>query len=253
VPETPPIERLHRHLRTWLGRWPGTGRLDVVGAVARERPGWDGRVFPAIGVRSPTSGVLSVPPPAEATVRRALDHAARALDHAARARDHSSADLEPLWSELLRRLPALLGAPDRRVYSGVFRWSDGPADLPDAGVWIDAADASVPEWLRPFGAAEQRRLGGYEVLIARHEETGAYLAGVGIKRHDEYGWEIAVGTEPEARGRGLARALVAQAARRILDEGAVPTYQHDPANIASARVAEAAGFPDRGWRSAGMA
>ena len=50
-------------------------------------------------------------------------------------------------------------------------------------------------------------------------------------------------------GRGR---LVAQAARRVLDEGAVPTYQHDPANIASARVADAAGFPDRGWRSAGM-
>jgi predicted GNAT family acetyltransferase len=72
---------------------------------------------------------------------------------------------------------------------------------------------------------------------------------VGIKHHDRHGHELAVGTEPAARGRGLARRLVAQAARRILDEGAVPTYQHDPANIASARVAEAAGFPDRGWRS----
>jgi len=40
--------------------------------------------------------------------------------------------------------------------------------------------------------------------------------------------------------------------RRILDEGAVATYQHAPDNIASARVADAAGFPDRGWRSAGM-
>jgi len=27
----------------------------------------------------------------------------------------------------------------------------------------------------------------------------------------------------------------------------VPTYLHDPANLASARVADAAGFPDRGW------
>jgi hypothetical protein len=32
----------------------------------------------------------------------------------------------------------------------------------------------------------------------------------------------------------------------------VPTYQHDPANVASARVADAAGFPDRGWRSMAM-
>jgi hypothetical protein len=28
----------------------------------------------------------------------------------------------------------------------------------------------------------------------------------------------------------------------------VPTYQHDPDNMASAHVAEAVGFPDRGLR-----
>ncbi|MFD0788502.1 GNAT family N-acetyltransferase, partial [Micromonospora azadirachtae] len=61
-----------------------------------------------------------------------------------------------------------------------------------------------------------------------------------------------VGTAPEAQGRGLARRLVAQAARRVLDEGAVPTYLHEWSNHASARVADAAGFPDRGWRSFGV-
>ena len=45
---------------------------------------------------------------------------------------------------------------------------------------------------------------------------------------------------------------VAQAARRVLDEGAVPTYLHERDNHASARVAEAAGFPDRGWRAYGV-
>jgi RimJ/RimL family protein N-acetyltransferase len=147
------------------------------------------------------------------------------------------------WDELMAMLPTLLDRPDQRVYSGVFRWCDRPADLPEGGRWERADDPSVPEWLRPFG---------HEVLVARDPETGAYLAGVGLKHHDRYGREIAVGTEPAARGRGLARRLVAQAARRIHDEGAVATYQHDPANLASARVAEAAGFPDRGWRSFGM-
>jgi len=217
-------ERLRRHLRTWLGRWPGGTPLDVVGSVARERPGWDGRIFPVIGVYAPDSGVLSVPPYAAPAVRSTVDGATT-------------------WDALLPRLPVILGRPDRRVYSGVFRWCEQPTDLSDAGVWIDAADPWVPEWLRPFN---------HEVLVARDPATGAYLAGVGIKHHDAYGREIAVGTTERARGKGLARALVAQAARRILDEGAVPTYQHDPANIASARVADAAGFPDRGWRSAGM-
>jgi RimJ/RimL family protein N-acetyltransferase len=218
--------------------------VEVVGSVARERPGWDGRIFPVIGVRSPESGVLSVPPAAAGVIQATLANG--------RPRRDSTVDPERAWRELLGRLPALLDAPERRVYSGIFRWCESPADLPDAGVWVDAADPSVPAWLKPFGGAEQHGLSGGEVLMARDPETGAYLAGVGIKHHDPYGHEIAVGTEPAARGQGLARALVAQAARRILDEGGVPTYQHDPANIGSARVAEAAGFPDRGWRSAGM-
>jgi hypothetical protein len=39
----------------------------------------------------------------------------------------------------------------------------------------------------------------------------------------------------------------------VLADGAVPLYQHDPENTASARVADAAGFPDRGWTSVGTA
>jgi len=41
---------------------------------------------------------------------------------------------------------------------------------------------------------------------------------------------------------------VAQAARRVIADGAVPTYLHAFDNTASARVADAAGFPDRGWQ-----
>jgi GNAT superfamily N-acetyltransferase len=143
---------------------------------------------------------------------------------------------------LMQELPTLLGGPDHRVFAGVFRWSTTPAALPDAGDWVAADDPSVPDWLRPFGG---------QVLIAR-DANGGYLAGVGIKRHDAHGHELSVGTEPAARGRGLARRLVAQATRRVVAEGRVATYLHDPANIASARVADAAGFPDRGWQVLGM-
>jgi GNAT superfamily N-acetyltransferase len=91
---------------------------------------------------------------------------------------------------------------------------------------------------------------GGEVLLALAPD-GAFLAGVGIKRHDPYGAELAVVTASAARGRGLGGRLVAQAARRVLDEGAVPTYLHDPDNRASARLAAGAGFPDRGWTAFG--
>ena len=215
---------LEAHLRSWLGRWPGDGPgLTVIGYPDRDRPGWDGALHSVVGVSTPVAGVLSVPPAAAAAVSRLVA---------------AEADLHGV--------PAAAGLPGH-WFTGVFRWTTAPpsaADVPDAGEWRPAGDASVPAWLRPFGG---------DVLVAIDPRTGEHLAGVGIKRHDEHGHELAVVTSPAARGRGLARRLVAQAARRVLDEGAVPTYLHARDNTASARVAEAAGFPDRGWSILGIA
>jgi GNAT superfamily N-acetyltransferase len=206
---------LGAHLATWLGRWPGDGPgLIVVGSARRVEPGWDGNVAPVVGVADADGrGVLSVPPGCVDAARAAL------------------ADGD------LARIPAAVGA-SAGFFTGVLRWSAAPADLPDAGTWIAADDPSVPEWLRPFGG---------DVLVAVDPATGEHLSGVGIKTHDEYGQELAVVTRPAAEGRGLGRRLVAQAARRVLDRGAVPTYLHAVDNHASARLATAAGFPDRGW------
>jgi GNAT superfamily N-acetyltransferase len=214
-------KRLFHHLVTWLGQWPAGPGLTVVGSNRRAEPGWDGRVHPVVGVGSPTGTVVSVAPSRADVVR--------------------SVSALPI-ADLVGRLPALVGLPERRSYRAVFRYSLAPAPLPDAGEWVGARDPDVPAWLHPFGG---------EVLVAR-DDNGRYLAGVGIKHHDPHGNELAVGTEPAARGRGLARRLVAQAARRVLDEGAVPTYLHDPANLTSGRVAEAAGFTDRGWSAYGV-
>lgn len=214
-------DRLVEHLRTWLGRWPGDGPgLTVVGAQARDESGWDGRLHPLIGVSTPDIGVLSVPPSVVPAVATLLAGGGDRCD-----------------------IPATAGLAGR-WFSGVFRWSTAPAALPDAGVWVAASDPSVPAWLRPFGG---------EALIALDPDSGEHLAGVGIKRHDRYGRELAVVTAEAARGRGLARRLVAQAARRVLDEGAIPTYLHARDNHGSAKVAEAVGFPDLGWTIHGLA
>lgn len=213
-------DRLAAHLDSWLGRWPGAGPgLTVIGSSRRVEPGWDGAVHAVVGVVSPAGGVLSVPPPA-----------APAVAELVAGGDDGSGAL------------AVVGL-EARWFSGVFRWSPAPAAWPDAGEWVAASDPSVPDWLRPFG---------HEVLVAVDQSTGEHLAGVGIKRHDAHGHELAVVTAEAARGRGLARRLVAQAARRVLDEGAVATYLHAHYNLGSAKVATAAGFPDLGWSALGI-
>ena len=223
------------HWQTWTGATAeqvarlgrgGPPEVVVVGSPARLAPGWDGDVHGVTGIADAEgSAIVSVPP----------DHAAWGQRFVA---DGGSLD------ELRAALPERMGVPNHVVYRGICRWAvDVPpaSVLPDAGEWLAAADPRVPEWLKPFGG---------DVLVVLDDDV--YVAGVGLKHHDEHGEEISVGTEEAARGRGLARRLVAQAARSLLARGIVPTYLHDPANVASAHVADAAGFPDRGWTVLGL-
>lgn len=206
-------------LTEFLGGWPQTEGLTVIGSPERTRPSWNGDVREVVGVAGGGRAVISVPPAYADAVRHAV----------------------PSWAEIPEHLPAAVGKPGHGAFFGKFRWSTAPADLPDAGVWVDATDPRVPEWLRPFGG---------QVLITFVE--GGYAAGVGIKRHNPAGMELSVGTEERHRGQGLASRLVAQAARKVLAAGAVPIYLHDPANIASDRTATVAGFPDLGWQILGL-
>lgn len=204
------------HLASWLGRWPPRGRLDAVGCAARSMPGWDGRPQPLVAVLAPFGGVVSVPPHSLAKAESAL-------------RDAGDA-----WPAAV----AALTTPGRPLAELVLRWTGTPAQLPDAGVWIDPTRTAVPAWLRGFEAP----------VLAVFDDEGHCLGGVGLKRHDAFGRELAVGVERAHRGLGLARRLVAQAARTVLARGGVPTYAHAPDNVASARVADAAGFSDEGLR-----
>jgi GNAT superfamily N-acetyltransferase len=217
---------LTAHLRGWLGAWPPHGAVDIVGAPVRDQPAWDGSIAPLVGVGTPDQTLLSVTPARAEHVRRAAG---------------------PLDEEGVRKaIVKALGIDGYVLGRGVFRWTTAvapPDVLPDAGEWLDPGDPRVPPWLRPFNYGR--------VLIA-WDDDGTYGAGVGIKRHDAVGHELAVVTSEHLRGRGIGRRLVAQAARRILADGKLPTYLHGPANIASARVADAVGFADRGWSVYGL-
>lgn len=221
--------RLTSHLRRWVGAWPpADDGIQLVASEHLARAAWDGQPRQAVGVADGEgNGVFGISPQ---LARRLEDHGLPM---------GTSLSLE----ELRARVPEALGGG--MVFAGIFRWSDDPTsadELPDVGIWLPAHDERVPAWLKPFGG---------DVLVVLDDDV--YVAGVGIKRHDEFGHELSVGTEEAARGRGLARRLVAQAARALVVRGFVVTYLHAPDNTASARVAEAAGFPDIGWHVLGLA
>lgn len=120
---------------------PARVELDIVGEPARTLPGWDGNVHPALVVRRPAGSVLSVPPE--------LADAMAGLNA----------------KELAARVAALVGYPERDWFTAVYRWSDQPAPLPDAGLLVPAADPDVPDWLRPFGG---------EVIVPRNPADGIH-------------------------------------------------------------------------------
>jgi GNAT superfamily N-acetyltransferase len=211
-------QRVARHLGHRLGAWPPAGGLQIVASELRDEPEWDAVVRPVLGLQTPMGVLISVPPTALQAVQR-----------------FARGSLE----ELSARIGAVFGREEETLGFGVFRYVDQLVDLEELGEWVETDDTRLPEWLRPFN-------GG--VLIACDEEN-RYMAGVGLKRHDAFGSEIAVGTEPEFRGRGLARRLVATAARHLLATGSTATYEHVLGNDASGAVATAAGFHDRGWRA----
>ena len=217
--------RLERHLRSWVGTWPPPAHgVRVVGDPSRLEPVWDGSVRLLQGVGDGHGVVIAVPPGAADAVARAVAH---------------GVDRDGLGNEL----GEILGIGPARFGRGVFRWTAQVApELEDLGVWFERQVDGLPDWLAPFNGPR---------LVA-FDEAGEPAAGVGIKIHDLYGYELAVVTEEAGRGRGLARRLVATAARWVLAQGAVPTYLHQPSNVASAHVAEAVGFVDRGWSVFGL-
>ena len=146
-------------------------------------------------------------------------------------------------ADLRHRVGELAGGEGAVLGIGVLRWAtEMTGEHERLGRWLPHDDPRVPPWLEPFGG---------ECLVAL-DEDGAYAGGVGVKRHGPHGHELAVVTHEDHRGKGWGRRLVATAARDVLDRVPVVTYLHGRDNIASARLADAVGFPDRGWCTLGV-
>src|SRR5215207_7160689 len=135
-----------------------------------------------------------------------------------------------------RALEAVAEAAAGQHYSWVAR--TGVAIPPPSAevTVVDTSDPRLPEWVIGHFTGE-----AWVVL-----DDGQVLSTAVLKRYDDRLREIAVGTSEAARGRGLAKAVTAAAARAVLAEGRAVLYNHDATNHTSARVAEAVGLHEFG-------
>jgi GNAT acetyltransferase len=153
------------------------------------------------------------------------------LEYAERLRGHldGPASVVPALEALAAELPG-------HRFSGVARTG---VVIPPPAVEItvlDTTDPRLPDWVHGHFAGE-----AWVVM-----EGGEVLSTAVLKRYDERLREISVGTATAARGRGLARSVVAAAARSVLAEGRAVLYNHAVDNDASARVAESVGLHELG-------
>jgi GNAT superfamily N-acetyltransferase len=154
----------------------------------------------------------------------------------------------PAWSGRLRErldgpaslgpaLEAVAGAAGGQHWSWVARTGVAiPAPSAEVTV-LDATDPRLPEWV-------VGHFSGHAWVVLG--DDGQVLSTAVLKRYDDRLREISVGTAEAARGRGLAKAVTAAAARAVLAEGRAVLYNHDPENHASAQVAEAVGLHEFG-------
>lgn len=150
----------------------------------------------------------------------------------------------PEWAHLARgrfKDPALLAGDLRaaagelggHLFCGVARTGVDVPEPAEPVTVIDASDPRLPSWVLGHFVGE-----AWVVL----DGNGSVLSTAVLKRYDPRLREISVGTVPRARGRGLARSVVAAAARAVLAEGRAVLYNHAVDNAASARVAAAVGL-----------
>lgn len=220
-------DRLNTFLTSRLGTWPPARGLELRHCLRRDEPGWDGRLQPFLGIESPVGTVL--------TFSETVFPCGTSLDRREVADGLDGPDAH-------MTIPALFGHPEMHFGRAVFRFSAEFPALEDIGEWCETTDPRLPAWLRPFN-------GG---VLVHWAADGSYAAGVGLKKHNDLGYEISVGTSPDHRGQGLAQRLVAASARSVWERGAIAMYLHGATNAASARVAAKAGFPDLGWHLIAM-
>jgi RimJ/RimL family protein N-acetyltransferase len=130
-------------------------------------------------------------------------------------------------------------------------------DLADAAAIVECIDGDdeLAAWLdrvpQPYSLEDaQFYIGseGEEKFAIADTASGRLLGSIGLRwDHDDAVAEVGYWIRREARGRGLMTRAVTLIARYAFEQGAARVFlRADPANVASCRVAEKAGFTREG-------
>jgi GNAT superfamily N-acetyltransferase len=199
------------------------GGVHVLSEARRGLPAWHGFTMPIVGLSFAQGAVIACRP-----------------DLSERLRGELGSDI---------RQPYLDGPAFRRLWRALARTAEHAFTL--AG---DFRAASAATFAAP-STMDRAELIAEDDTAALHLRTrfdgaifgvrgprGRLISWAAIKLKDDAVWELAVATEPDYRGRGYARDVVAAATRYTLDQARLPIYIHDRDNSTSGFVARAVGY-----------
>jgi hypothetical protein len=186
----------------------------------------DGSVRPLLGVtadiRFGFATALSVPPLTFPRVRTLID-------------DLSGAGFRDL-ATLRDTVPTAVGHPDQVWFESDLRWTTSPPVTGDAGRWCRPSQLAPPPEAAPSAGP----------ILLSTDRRGRYRASVRLHRHTNFAYELVLDAAATT-GRDVSAALLAQAARSVVANGALPFVTTDLRDPGSAAVHAAAGFEHRGW------
>jgi GNAT superfamily N-acetyltransferase len=199
------------------------GGVHVLSEARRGLPAWHGFTMPIVGLSYAPGAVIACRP-----------------DLVDRLTAELGSDLHQ---------PYLDGPAFRRLWRAVARCTENASTLAgdlravSAATFVPTPSMARAELMAPEDTAAlhlRTRFDG--AIFGVRGPHGRLVSWTAIKLKSDRVWEMAVATEPDYRGRGFARDVVAAAVQYTLEQGRVPIYIHDRDNGTSAYVARAVGF-----------
>ncbi len=197
--------------------------IHLVATERRARPGWGGYIAPVLAIATSRGGLVS-------SRDDLFPAVSRETANFSPGRPLGEREFARLRSVSQRAVPYAYCLSGDVLFADQARFRPHPV----------TAERLLRDDRR--GNDLRKRFDGEVFIVSGSRDDIAAWAAIKLKSDDV--WEIAVVTEPQYRGRGFAKRVVSSATEYILNQGRVPLYVHDRANLASARVCRSLGYTE---------